>query len=221
VDQLYELTDKTIYTEEAFIAISALNHFIYCPRRCALVHIEQAWDENRFTAEGRIMHEHAHEEGKESRGDVRIVRSIPLRSFRLGLVGIADVFEFHHLFTNIWQPFPVEYKRGKPKKDHSDMIQLCAQAICLEEMLNTGVPAGALYYGRTHRRQNVLFDEMLRQETEDTAQKVHELIKAGHTPRPMYEKKCDNCSMFEYCLPRTLGKKRSVKTYLSKMLSNR
>src|SRR5271157_4827256 len=138
--------------EEELIPISALNQYDYCPRRCALIHIEQMWDENRFTAEGRIMHEKVHQEGNESRGPVRIARGVPLRSLRLGLVGVADVVEFHKISKDTWQPFPVEYKRGKPKADYCDLIQLCAQAVCLEEMLSIAVPCGALFYGRTRRR---------------------------------------------------------------------
>ena len=113
------------------IQLSALQHMDFCPRQCALIHVEQTWSENRLTAEGRIMHEHVHEEGRESRGDVRIERGVALRSLRLGLIGKADVVEYHRQAGGSWRPFPVEYKRGKPKPDHSDKIQLCAQAICL------------------------------------------------------------------------------------------
>lgn len=170
-------------SDDDFIAISALNHFSYCPRRCALVHIEQMWDENLFTAESRIMHEKVHEEGNESRGAVRIARGVALRSLRLGLVGMADVVEFHKVGRGLWQPFPVEYKRGKPKLDHCDAVQLCAQAICLEEMLSMPVPEGALFYGRTRRRADVVFNDSLRRETEQMAEKARSLIMTG-LPRP-------------------------------------
>lgn len=200
------------------IMISALNHYEYCPRRCALIHIEQLWDENRFTAEGKIMHEHVHEQGDESRGNVKIGRGIPLRSLRLGLVGVADVVEFHRIDKNLWQPFPVEYKRGKPKPDDSDSVQLCAQAMCLEEMLSIPVLKGALFYGRTRRRLDVTFDESLRAKTEGAAREAHDLIESGVTPPPVYDKRCEGCSLLDECMPRKMEKQVSVKRYLKRMI---
>jgi CRISPR-associated exonuclease Cas4 len=207
-----------MHSEDDLVMISALNHYLYCLRRCALIHIEQLWDENRFTAEGRIMHERVHEEGNESRGDVRIARGVPLRSLELGIVGKADVVEFHRVGKNQWQPFPVEYKRGKPKPDDSDKIQLCAQAICLEEMLGVAVPKGALFYGRTRRRFEVLFDDSLRMEVHETAKLVHELIASGATPPPIYEKRCESCSLIGECMPKNIEKRSSVKRYLKRMI---
>ena len=206
------------HAQDDFISLSALNQYAYCPRRCALIHIEQIWSENLFTAEGRIMHEKVHEMDRESRGNVRIEYGTPLRSLRLGLIGKADVVEFHRLSENKWQPFPVEYKRGKPKKDDSDKVQLCAQAICLEEMLDVEVQRGALFYGKTRRRLDVIFDDKLRQKTEDAARNVREIVESGKTPPPVYTKKCDSCSLVAECLPKTIGKKRSVKSYLAKAL---
>lgn len=204
--------------DDELIPISALTHYAYCPRRCALVHIEQIWTENRFTAEGRIMHEHVHEEGDESRGNVRIERGASLRSLRLGLIGKADVVEYHRQTDGTWQAFPVEHKRGKPKIDHSDKIQLCAQALCLEEMLNATIPAGALFYGKTRRRLDVDFDEALRLETQNIAQQTHALITSGQTPKPVYAKRCESCSLLGECMPKTIQKKRSVEGYLKRML---
>jgi len=204
--------------EDEPVPISALNQYSYCPRRCALIHIEQLWDENRATAEGKIMHERVHEQDRESRGDVRIEYGLPLRSLRLGLIGKADVVEFHRIDKDMWQPFPVEYKRGKPKVDHCDKIQLCAQAVCLEEMLSVSVPEGALFYGRTRRRLDVSFDNALRLETEETADKVRRLITAGVTPPPVYEKRCKSCSLIEECMPKTIEKRSSVKRYLTRMV---
>ena len=204
--------------ERELIPISALNQYSYCPRRCALIHIEQAWTENRFTAEGRIMHEHVHDESRESRGDVRIDYGVSLRSWRLGLIGKADVVEFHRRPDGSWLPFPVEYKRGKPKADDCDKVQLCAQAICLEEMLSVAIPEGALFYGQTRHRLDVVFDEALRRETEETAQRAHDLIAAGRTPPPVYEKRCESCSLMAECLPKTIQKRRSVKNYLARIL---
>lgn len=206
-----------VHSEDDLIMISALQHFVFCQRQCALIHIEQVWDENRATAEGKIMHERVHEQDRESRGAVRIEHGLPLRSLRLGLIGKADVVEFQRIGKDFWQPFPVEYKRGKPKVDHCDKIQLCAQALCLEEMLNVSVPAGAIFYGRTRRRLDVTFDDTLRLETEETADKARQLISAGVTPPPVYEKRCKSCSLIEECMPKTIGKKPVVKRYLERM----
>lgn len=201
--------------EEELLQLSALQHFVYCPRQCALIHIEQVWSENLYTAEGRIMHDKADSNKAESRGNVRIEFSVPIRSLRLGLVGKADVVEYHKQPDGSWLPFPVEYKRGKPKMDDCDSVQLCAQAICLEEMLNVTIHAGALFYGQTRRREDVVFDAALRQETEETARKVHELIESGITPTVEYSKKCDKCSLLQLCMPKTCGRAKSAKKYLS------
>jgi CRISPR-associated exonuclease Cas4 len=197
------MSDKTYrFTEDDLIQLSALQHFVFCERQCALIHIEQLWNENLFTAEGRIMHDKVDTANSESRGNVRIEYGVPIRSLRLGLIGKADVVEFHKKDYGTWMPFPVEYKRGKPKMDDCDKVQLCAQALCLEEMLNVEVRSGALFYGRTRRREDVVFDEKLRLETEDAAKKVHALIEAGTTPKAEYSKKCKKCSLYELCMPR-------------------
>jgi CRISPR-associated exonuclease Cas4 len=205
------------YSEDDLIMISALQHYAFCPRQCALIHIEQVWTESGLTAEGRIMHEKVHEEGNESRGSVRIARGVPLRSLRLGLVGVADVVEFRKIEKSLWQPFPVEYKRGKPKPDHCDAVQLCAQAMCLEEMLGVAVPEGALLYGKTRRRADVVFDERLRHETENVAERARSLIMGGVTPPPVYGKRCESCSLIGECLPKKMEKQLSVKRYLQRM----
>ena len=164
------------------------------------------------------MHERVHDESHESRGKVRIDYGVSLRSLRLGLIGKADVVEFHRQRDSSWLPFPVEYKRGKPKADDCDKVQLCAQAICLEEMLSVAIPAGALFYGETRHRLDVVFDEALRRETEETARWAHALIVSGRTPPPVYEKRCESCSLMPDCLPKTLQKRRSVKNYLTRIL---
>ena len=213
------MTHKTYkYNEDDLIQLSSLQHMIFCPRQCALIHIEQVWAENRQTAEGRIMHERVHEENRESRGNLRVEYGVPLRSLRLGLIGKADIVEFHRLQDETWQPFPVEYKRGKPKADDCDKVQICAQALCLEEMLNARIMKGALFYGKTRRRLDVSFDEKLRHKTEETACNVRLLIESGRTPAPVYTKKCESCSLVGECLPKTMGKKRSVKIYLTRIL---
>lgn len=206
-----------MYSEDDLVQLSGLQHLLFCERQCALIHIEQIWSENLFTAEGRIMHERVDSGVSESRRDIRVEYAMPLRSLRLGLVGKADAVEFHRK-GDTWHPFPVEHKRGKPKQDNSDKVQLCAQAICLEEMLGTGVHSGALFYGRTRRRQDVSFDAELRHETEDTAKLLHELIASGITPKPEYSKKCKSCSLVEVCLPKKAGKASSVKKYIAKAM---
>ncbi len=209
-----------MYSEDDLIPLSALQHILFCERQCALIHVEQQWEENLFTAEGKIMHERVHEEGRESRGNIRIESGVSLRSLRLGLVGKADVIEYHKQSGDRWHPFPVEYKRGKPKKDNCDSVQLCAQAMCLEEMLDVDIPTGALFYGKTRRRKDVAFNAALRQETENTAFRVHELLSSGITPTAQYEKKCDSCSLFDICMPKTAGDGKSVKQYLDKVIEN-
>ncbi len=201
------------------IPLSALQHFAFCPRQCALIHNEQVWAESLLTAEGRLMHERVHEESRESRRTVRIEFGVPLRSLRLGLIGKADVVEFHRMEDGAWLPFPVEYKRGKPKKDDVDKIQLCAQAICLEEMLGVSIPSGALFYGRTRRRLDVVFDPFMRDRTEEVARKTHDLIASGETPPPAYAKRCEMCSLVDVCLPKTVQKKRTVRGYLARMVN--
>ncbi|MBI5098283.1 MAG: CRISPR-associated protein Cas4 [Nitrospirae bacterium] len=201
------MTNKTYsYSEDDLIQLSSLQHIVFCPRQCALIYIEQVWSENLFTAEGRLMHDKVDTANRESRGKIRIEYGVPLRSLRLGLIGKADVVEFHKRDGRMWQPFPVEYKRGKPKIDDSDKVQLCAQAICLEEMLNVEISEGALFYGQTRRREDVVFDNALRMETEETARKVHELIASGITPKAEYSAKCKKCSLLELCLPKVSRK---------------
>jgi CRISPR-associated exonuclease Cas4 len=206
------------YTEDDFLPLSGLQHLLFCERQCALIHIEQAWAENVLTAEGRIMHEKVHDTDRESRGDIRVEYGMPLRSLRLGLIAKADVVEFHRKADqdkNVqWLPFPVEYKHGKPKQDNSDKVQLCAQAMCLEEMMDLHIPEGAIFYGRIRRRLDVVFGKELRQETEDTAKRFHALVESGHTPKPVYMKRCGSCSMYELCLPKTVEKAGTIKSYL-------
>ncbi|MBN2143763.1 MAG: CRISPR-associated protein Cas4 [Candidatus Aureabacteria bacterium] len=201
-----------MYSEDDLLPISALQHLMFCERQCALIHIEQVWEENRFTAEGRIMHEKCHEEGHESRGNIRIERGLALRSFKLRLIGKADVVEFHKA-NNTWLPFPVEYKRGKPKLDDCDKVQLCAQAICLEEMLGVCIPKGAIFYGKTLHRLEVNFDETLRNETENLTIRLHEFIKQAITPQAEYDERCGRCSLLNLCMPRRTGQ-GSVKKYM-------
>lgn len=203
-----------IYAEDELIQLSALQHLVFCERQCALIHIEQVWSENLFTAEGRLMHDKVDTADRESRGNIRIEYGVPMRSLRLGLIGKADVVEFHKKGDK-WVPFPVEYKRGKPKMDNCDKVQLCAQALCLEEMMNIEVPEGALFYGQTRHRLDVKFDSALRKETEVAAVRLRELIASVITPKAEYSKKCEKCSLVELCLPKLSSKASS---YIMKIL---
>ncbi len=231
--------DIVCYSEDDLIPISSLSDIAFCERRAALHYLEGVWEENLFTAEGHILHEKTHEADSEVRGNIRIVRGLRLRSLRLGLSGVADVVEFHRLdvaslpdtsegslpqavalagIPGLWQPFPVEYKRGKLKHEKSYEIQLCAQALCLEEMLTVQTNEGAIFYGKSMRRHDVVLDDRLRQETEVTAKCMHDLIASGRTPKPVYEKRCESCSLMTDCLPKTIQKRRSVKSYLTRIL---
>ena len=201
--------------EADLIALSALQHYLYCPRQCALIHVEQAWAENAATAEGRVMHERVDEVASERRRGVRTVTAMPLRSTRLGVSGIADVVELHPIGGGKWQPFPVEHKRGRPKAHRADEVQLCAQAIALEEMFGVDVPEGALFYGEPRRRTKVSFDAELRALTENIAKATRSLIASGQTPRMAYDKKrCEACSLLDICRPRTTGATRSASAWL-------
>lgn len=223
-----------MYTEDQLLPISALQHLAFCPRQWGLIHLEQIWSENRLTAEGRNLHERTHELQTESRGDLRIARGLRLHSLRIGLSGQADVVEFHKISrisdvckygivlagaNGLWKPVPVEYKRGKPKKNNCDKVQLCAQALCLEEMLNIRIQSGALYYGKPRRRQEVLFDQSLRQQTELLTRQLHELQNKAETPIAKYSKRCDSCSLSQQCMPKITGLQKKVELYMTKNIA--
>jgi len=206
-----------ISAEKESLPISALQHYAFCPRQFALIHIEQLWAENRFTAEGRVLHDKAHEAGGESRNGVRIARSLPLQSISLHLHGVSDIVEFHRQPNNSWLPFPVEYKRGRPKHEPIDSIQLCAQALCLEEMLGLELAEGAIFYGETHRRHDVFFDSQLRSDTRRIAQAAQKLMETGGTPAPEYSPKCRSCSLMDLCQPLALT--RSASRHLDRLMN--
>lgn len=203
-----------MYAESEYIMLSALQHYLFCPRQCALIHIEQQWAENRYTAEGKVLHERADSKQSGQQGAVRIVRTLVISSSRLGLSGRADVVEFH----TDGRVYPVEYKRGRPKKDRCDEVQLCAQALCLEEMLEVQIDGGALFYGQRKRRKEIAFDPELRTLTEEVVRNTHQMIQGGRTPAAEYEKKCDSCSLYSLCLPKSCGSARSVSRYMNRML---
>lgn len=220
-------TADTVYSEDELIPISALQHLAFCERQCALIHIEQVWAENRLTAEGRVLHERVHDAGSESRPGVRTARGLRLRSLALGLTGVADVVEFLPDDQGVavpglrgrWQPFPVEFKRGRPKSDCCDDVQLCAQALCLEEMLGATIREGALFYGQPRRREDVAFDGALRGIVTTHSAKAHDLIRSGRTPPAVYAPKCESCSLFDLCKPTTAGAGKSARRYLGQMLA--
>jgi len=207
-----------MYSESDLLPLSGLQHLLYCERRWALVHIEQQWVENRFTAQGRVLHKIVDEAPDESHGGMRIVRSLPLRSLRLGISGKADVVEFPLSGPGV--PVPVEYKRGRPTKCGSWYeVQLCAQALCLEEMLHIEVREGAIFYGAPRRRTRVEFTPELRVRTERAAARMHELYRDRRTPRPVYESgKCDRCSLIEVCQPKPMGRGISAASWLERAL---
>lgn len=205
--------------DEELIPISALQHYLYCPRQCALIHIERLWAESRHTAEGRLLHERADRPQAGRRKGVRTVTAMPLLNPGLGITGIADVVEFHATEFGGEQAFPVEYKRGRPKAHRADEVQLCAQALCLEHMLRQPLRAAALFYGETRRRKDVALDEDLRRITLQTIVDTRTMISAGLTPSTSYEaKRCDACSMIDLCQPRWLSRGRGIGKWLRAQL---
>jgi CRISPR-associated exonuclease Cas4 len=229
-----------LFTEDSLLPLSGVQHYVYCPRRAALVHIEGIWEENTATAKGRVSHDRAHEPVTESRGPVRIARGLLLRSLELGLTGKADVVEFHRVsecdpdaealrspsdvlvldgVPGWWRPFPVEHKSGKLRHERTFEVQLCAQAMCLEEMLDVYLSEGAVYYGSTGLRALVSFDDSLRKETREAAAGFHGLVTSGRTPPASYSAKCDACSLHPVCMPKVVRADRSVSTYLKRAFS--
>lgn len=227
-------------SEYYLVPLSALQHVAFCERQAALIHVERMWNENPLTLEGSRLHRTVDESAprREVRGDLVILRGLPLRSVSLGLIGRADVVELHRVSADAsdrfsspppsattieglvgrWRPFPVDYKRGKPKAGRCDDIQLCAQALCLEEMFDVAVPEGALFYGRTQRRHEVVFDVELRDLCTGAANRMHELMERRETPKARKQAKCKRCSLADLCLPQAMTR-RSASTYLRRMFS--
>lgn len=215
-----------VYKEDDFLQISGLQHFHFCRRQWALIHLEQLWAENLRTVEGELLHERAHDASlREKRGELMIVRDMRVFSANLGVSGACDVVEFKKSEAGIplsglegrYQPYPIEYKRGSLRTDQANHLQLCAQAMCLEEMLCCDIPEGALYYGEIRRRENVLFTEELRQAVKSALEEMHQLYERGYTPKVRPSKSCNACSLKELCLPK-LMKKKSVAKYLRERL---
>lgn len=208
------------------IMLSALQHFVFCRRQWALIHLEQQWQENERTMDGQIMHRRAHDEKQvEKRGGILIMRGLRVHSSVLNATGICDVVEFHAdpdgitlpEYEGRWIPYPVEYKRGRPKSHDADELQLCAQAMCLEEMLLANIPEGSLFYGETRRRTRVAFTDEMRKRVSDLLLEMHQHARRGHTPRPKVGKGCNACSLKELCLP-GLQRSPSVSAYIRQHL---
>lgn len=220
-----------IYEDEEFLLLSGIQHIAFCERQWALIHLEQIWAENVRTIEGKHLHNRADDPFKdESRKTLRIVRSMPVVTQQLGLRGVDDVIEFHACKEHIegencrlanregwWRPVPVEYKRGRPKRDDRDAVQLCAQAIALEEMLQVHIPAGFLFYGKTKHRQAVALDASLRKHTFELAKRMHQLALEEITPKAQKGRHCSLCSLKEQCRPNWMLRHRPVKNYLQRM----
>lgn len=218
---MYE--NGVIYPEEEYLQLSGLQHFAFCRRQWALIHLEQQWAENLLTVQGSILHEKAHDsDSRELRGDVMICRGMKIHSAQLGVSGACDVVEFHRAEADgvtlpnrdgLWQPCPVEYKRGVPKLTDADRLQLCAQGMCLAEMLCCNVTEGAIFYGQTRHREIVPFTDELCQQVRTCLEEMHTLFRRNHTPMVKPGKNCKACSLHELCLPK-LCQKKSVATYL-------
>ncbi len=215
------------YAEEDALQLSGIQHFAFCRRQWALIHLEGMWAENVRTVSGTILHERAHDPSQDGvRSGVLTVRGMPVHSRSLGFSGTCDVVEFHpdpggvalHGREGSYHALPVEYKRGEPKDNDCDRLQLCAQAMCLEEMLAVRVDEGALYYGETRRRERVVLDDALRAQVRATADEMHALFRRRHTPRPKRFKGCQACSLRDICLP-ALGRVKGVADYLRQRLT--
>ena len=215
------------YPEEEFLQLSGIQHFSFCRRQWALIHIEQQWQENLLTTEGKIVHERCHNDQLlEKRGDLLVARGLRVFSRILGVTGQCDVVEFHRdgqgCFLKgrqgTWIACPVEYKRGKSKDINADRLQLCAQAMCLEEMLGCAIDKGFLYYAEPHRREEVPFSSELRQSVEDSFREMHAYYARGYTPKVKTHKGCRSCSLREVCLP-ALCKNKDTNHYFDKFLN--
>lgn len=214
------------YAEDDYLMLSGIQHFKFCRRQWALIHIEQQWAENVHTVVGELMHKKVHDPYLvEKTKDLLVARSLPIASRKMGISGECDVVEFHRCEDGIklhghrgnYSVYPIEYKKGKPKLTEEDRLQLAAQAMCLEEMFSTDIPEGALFYGETRRREAVEITEDLRQEVRNMFREMHQYFERKYTPKVKYSKSCTACSLKDICLPK-LGKSGSVKDYIHQML---
>jgi len=223
--------ESDYFQDDDLLLLSGIQHMAFCERQWALIHIEQAWAENVRTVEGHHLHERVDDPNQdEMRGDRLIIRAMPIISRNLGLQGVADVVEFRRVSEKteascsldgregFWRAYPIEYKRGRPKPDDRDAVQLCAQCVALEEMLNIKIDEAALYYGQIRHREIVLIDGRLRELTKNTAMQMHSLMSAGVTPVPVEGKHCSLCSLVEICQPQVSLHKKPVDAYIRRMM---
>ncbi len=200
------------------IYLSSLQHYLFCPRQFALIELENIWVENQFTAEGQVLHQRVNQADQQKRGDIRTVWALRLANVELGIEGVADVVEYHKQADGAEIPYPIEYKRGKPKAHRADEVQLCAQALCLEEMHGVPVPEGALFYGEVRRRHPVVFDAELRNLTAQTIIACRTIVQTKITPKAIFKsKKCSGCSLIDQCHPKSFG--RSAAAWLAAQLT--
>lgn len=216
------------YNEDEYLMISGIQHFTFCRRQWALIHIEQQWADNIHTVVGELMHKKAHDPDlTEKRKDVLITRALPVSSKVLGISGECDVVEFHrqdegvklHGHRGFYGIYPIEYKKGSPKQSEEDVLQLTAQVLCLEEMFSAEIPEGALFYGETRRRETIVITEELRQRVKSMVEEMHQYYNRKYTPKVKYGKYCNACSLKEICMPK-LGKAVSVKKYMEQALED-
>lgn len=201
------------------IYLSRLQHYLYCSRQFALIEMEDVWIENQFTAEGKVLHQRVDQAEKQTRGAIRTVRALRLSHSVLGIEGVADVVEYRRQADGSELPFPIEYKRGKPKQHRADDVQLCAQALCLEDMEGMVVPEGALFYGEVRRRHALVFDAALRDLTLQTIQACRAIVQSKVTPKAVYQAaKCRNCSLIDQCHPQQF--KQSASAWLAEQLKD-
>lgn len=217
-----------VIPEEDYRQLAELQHFMFCRRQWALIYVEQLWQDNRLTVQGELMHTRVHDEDQtELRGNVLIVRGMRVKSDELAATGVCDAVEFTrnekgislHGRNGKWLPRPVEYKHGKPKEDHSDEMQLCGQAICLEEMLCCTIPDGDLFYGQPHRRSMVEFTPELRSMVVKALAEMNDYAQKGHTPKVKMSKACNACSLQDVCLPES--ENLSAKSYIKKAIEEK
>lgn len=215
-----------MYSEEDYLMLSGIQHFAFCRRQWAIIHIEQQWAENYRTTAGELMHKKAHDAGSfEKRGDLLIVRGLRISSHELGVSGQCDVVEFRQDETGVevfgydgkWNLVPIEYKHGELKENNADELQLCAQAICLEEMFQTSIPDGYLYYGENRRRSYVEFTDNLRGDVRRMAREMHEMFRRGYTPNVKPSKQCKACSLENLCVPK-LQKAMKTREYIEQSI---
>ncbi|MDO5411171.1 MAG: CRISPR-associated protein Cas4 [Lachnospiraceae bacterium] len=215
-----------VYQEEEFLQLSGIQHFAFCRRQWALAYIELQWTENVRTVEGHLMHERVHDETiVEKRGDLIVSRAMPVHSRELGISGECDVVEFHKSkvgiplfgYEGLYTVVPIEYKKGKPKENEMDILQLAAQSMCLEEMLCCEIPIGYLYYGETRHRIQVAISKELKEKVRNLFEEMHRYFNKGYTPKAKRTKSCNACSLKDLCLP-MLEKTKSVQAYIAQAM---